>query len=316
MSDEIITNVDDNVPVKPDGLGNPQRNITEPRGFAMYRNEGNAYLNGSVNRMAASLRAEVFAEEIDELAVISGEDFGDPKPVQEEAPEQIVLPEAISLEEPVPTVQEKKVRKEYDKKRILPLILILLVNILVVRIAVVGLFDAGSFGQYVSPFVKASVSEKVAVPVLDALFSLLKTYNIDAGIETVLQYQYNADTLSNIAFYATAIASAVMVVFALVNILCALVALVSGKHEGRYRKVRFGLTAILSFVMVVVLYFGMLIINAEPLDVCALFVVDYIGLPLAYETGSTLFAGYGLYALIFAPILTFICSCCAYRKSK
>jgi hypothetical protein len=149
------------------------------------------------------------------------------------------------------------------------------------------------------------------ISALDPVFSFLNG-KFSLGLTEVPTifgkcFTASSDTASMIAYYALPISIVVYVLFALIMLISSIIGLASKRAaDGSYKKVRLGFLSVVMFLCALLAAVcGMIITGGTIKEL------------LAFISGSAKFsAGYGLYAMAVAPILTFICTLFTYKKNK
>lgn len=202
--------------------------------------------------------------------------------------------------------------KIYTKKRAFALVLILLFMFVCVAAVALGSFEVQPVTQYTALYVKDGALGK-AVGELDPALGLIKKL-AKVDVDSVFYNTYlsnipaDVDLVTNICLYAVPAASILFVIFAIIGVIKALGALCAKKTvDGFYKKYKFGFISIVMFLCSLIMLVGGLYVNNTA-------ITDI----LSFLTGKTsgLYAGYGLYGFILIPVITFICSCCGYKKLK
>lgn len=215
--------------------------------------------------------------------------------------------------------REKKGAKLYEKKRVLPLILIAIVSLLTIAVILSGLFGLNFLGLYKIPIEEGTA---IALPVpspdgtvitaSDPIVGIVKSV-VDVDMESVyhevfLNYEKeNTETLKVISLYAVPVALVIILIFAVIALIKALVAIFSGKKEGYYHKFKFGFLSIVGFLCGLILVIGGLYVAKINLTEIGDFL---LAKPMIMQ------AGYGLYALLVLPIISFVMTCIGYKKKK
>ena len=282
---------DEKVPVRPAENQYNRYNMTLPQSFSVYNDEGSVVYRGEVEQMANILRAELFGIE----------------------PSEAVAPAKAEPERKPAEKTEKKKRKSvraYTKKRGFFLVLPIILAIVVLAVAVCGVFDV-SFGEYISIY-NYSYVVKTDFPMIDPVISFLnQTFGVDTGSLPAEFGKYftfdGTDFLSSFAGYALPLAIVLYLLFALIMLIVAIVGLAGKKREdGTYAKARLGFLSIIMLLCALIT------------AVCGLYasgtaVEDLLGFVIGKNDFA---AGYGLFAMIAIPIVTFICTCLAYGREK
>ena len=171
--------------------------------------------------------------------------------------------------------------------------------------------------EVVDPETDAVTVEKADayITLLDPTIGTVKNFLPSLGMESEFFSLYleggkldDTTMMTKIGVFAVPVATTVIVICAVIGFLKALVALFSGrKQDGYYRKFKFGFMSILMFLCGLVLVVGGLYFSGLGFDG----IVDF----LTFKSPA-FYAGYGLYAMLGLPILTFIFTCCAYKKAR
>lgn len=205
--------------------------------------------------------------------------------------------------------------KRYVKKRGFAQFLIALLMLLVVALGVIGFVGVPVLTDYAGIYKIPGVTaeDDVGMGLADPAVGLIKSFvTLDLDSLFYTNFMENkldgAETMTKIALYAVPVAAAMMLIFALIGFIKALVAMGSKrKANGFYKKFKFG------FISVVMLLCGLIVavggIYAAGIDIKG--AVDF----LTFKSVA-LQAGYGLYAAVGIPIITLILSCASYKKQK
>ena len=218
-----------------------------------------------------------------------------------------------------PALNKKQKKNIREKKRAFFLILIAIFMLVIVALAVLTFIDvaavAGYAGIYKIPGVTSDYD--VNIMLVDPAIGLVKSFvNLD-GFDSEFGSRFfgskleGADVATKIALYAVPIGAALVAICAVIGLLKALGALLSGRkkkgaYKGYYKKFRFGFLGFVTFLCGLILTVGGVF--------CA-------GLDLQGATDFILFksqslqAGYGLYAVVILPVLVMLCSGLAYKKT-
>lgn len=272
-------NVSENVPVKSSETQYNRYNMTLPQSFSVYNDEGSIIYRGEVEQIAQQLRAEILG-------------FG----------------QGVKAE---PVVEPVAPAKGYTKKRGFFLVLPLILVALVIAVAVVGLFKT-SFNGYIALYGYEYAVQKDIV-LLDPVFSFLKqAFKIDLGsmpVEFALVSKpvTEGNVVGAVAKYALPISIVLYVLFALIALITSIAGLAGKRREdGTYRKARLGFISIVMFLCALIIGCGGILLTGGK-----------IGDVVPFITGKgMLYAGYVYYAILAIPVVTFICTCCAYGKGK
>lgn len=276
---------DEKVPVRPAENQYNRYNMTLPQSFSVYNDEGSVVYRGEVEQMANLLRAELFGIEPSEVAA----------PVKEEKAE---------------TEKKKKKVRSYTKKRGFFLVLPVILAVVVLAVAVCGLFDT-PITEYISIYNHTYVV-KTDFPLLDPVISFIgETFGVDTGaLPTAFGESFvsgGEDFGAQLVKYALPVAIVVYLVFALIMLIVAIVGLAGKKREdGTYNKARLGFLSIIMFLCSLII--AVCGLSASGTEISAL---------LEVLSGKNDFGiGYAMYVLIAVPVITFICTCLAYGKDK
>lgn len=276
-----VAGADQSVPVEPASSQINRYNITSPRGFSVYNDEGSALYRGEVERVASQLRAELFGEEF-------------------RAPETTAAPEAQAKPK-----RAKEKSKAYDGKRVFFLVLSLIVSLAVIAMAVIGVIESASLDvakEYTSIF----NADGTYVTIFDPCKGLLELFGAK-GLEPVYEFDFGTDTLGKIITYAFPICQCVYLFGAVLVLIHSIVGLAKKKKGGVYtHKPMFGLISILMFVFAIVTTISGVMASGLGFENILTFL----------QPGGGFSAGYGLYVMLGAPIITFVCSTCSFRRAK
>jgi hypothetical protein len=212
--------------------------------------------------------------------------------------------------------QGKKIKgANYSKKRGITHILIAIFMLVVLAVALLSFFNIDAVEGFVAVYVKKGVTEEtnINIGLLDPIFGLVKKI-AKADVDSFYFDSYvsnmsaETDIMTKISLYAVPVAALLIVVCALIGFLKSIAALISKKHgNGLYKKYKFGFLSLVMFLSGLVLLVGGMFASGAEITV----VLDFI-----LGKTNALAAGYGLYALIVLPIITFILSCVSYKKAK
>ena len=211
---------------------------------------------------------------------------------------------------PVEEVVEQpkvKVAKRYDKKRGFFLFLPMLLALIALAAAVLGVLNIESIKEYITIYNYKEAGITMLDPACGFIESLID--GLDMGVPTVFAdtFVVGDELLDTIAYYAMTIASVLYVIFALIMVIVAIAGLAGKKNEeGFYRKAKLGFLSIVMLLCSLIIAVGGVILATGDIGG----IVDFI-------IGNGDFtAGYVLYGIIAIPVVTFICTCCAYRRYK
>ena len=279
IDDRTVKPSDANITIEPNADQYNRYNITLPKSFSVYNDEGSVIYKGEVEKAANQLRAEIFGTgPVDEI---------------EEVCEQ-------------PETKKKSKAKLYDKKRGLFLFIPFILALVILAAAVVGVFNVKEINEYVSMY----EYKETGITILDPLFSFLKGKidGFDLKVPTEFAVFKTGEEFADVfAAYALPIAIVLYALFMLFIFIVSIAGLAGKKNkDGFYRKAKLGYLSIVAFLC------SLLIM------VCGIYVSGgSIAQIVDFVTGKADFSiGYAMYALIAVPIITLICSCCAYRKYK
>lgn len=213
--------------------------------------------------------------------------------------------------------KQKKAKRApalYVKKRAFPLVLIAILTAVVIAVGVLGFLNIDNISGYASIY---SVPQKdgttISVPLTDPIIGMIKSFvNLDTESYFFAEYMdgrlESMDVLTKISVYAIPVAALIIVLFAVIGFIKAIAALCAKrKSNGYYGKFKFGFLSVASFLSAVILFFGGLYVSGISLESA----LDFI-----LFKSDTMQAGYGLYALVIIPIITFILTCTCYKKQK
>ena len=206
-------------------------------------------------------------------------------------------------------VEQPKVKaaKRYDKKRGFFLFLPMLLALIALAAAVLGVLNIESIKEYITIYNYKEAGIAMLDPACGFIESLID--GLDMGVPTVFAdtFVVGDELLDTIAYYAMTIASVLYVIFALIMVIVAIAGLAGKKNEeGFYRKAKLGFLSIVMLLCSLIIAVGGVILATGDIGG----IVDFI-------IGNGDFtAGYVLYGIIAIPVVTFICTCCAYRRYK
>ena len=201
--------------------------------------------------------------------------------------------------------------KLYTKKREASLVVIAILMFVVVAAAALGLVGIDGVDGFVAAYIVPDNASNVNISIVDPAFGLIKDLakiDLDSNFYAsfLADKPANASIITTIAFYAVPAAALLLVVLAIIGFVKALAALFAQKTlSGKVKKSGFGLISIIMLVSaLIMLVGGLFVANIEIAKA-----LDFI-----VQKSAVMNVGYGLYALIVIPIITFICSCVAYKK--
>ena len=201
--------------------------------------------------------------------------------------------------------------KLYTKKRGASLVVIAILMFVVVAAAALGLVGIDGVDGFVAAYIVPDNASNVNISIVDPAFGLIKDLakiDLDSNFYAsfLADKPANASIITTIAFYAVPAAALLLVVLAIIGFVKALAALFAQKTlSGKVKKSGFGLISIIMLVSaLIMLVGGLFVANIEIAKA-----LDFI-----VQKSAVMNVGYGLYALIVIPIITFICSCVAYKK--
>ncbi|NLL56614.1 MAG: hypothetical protein GX242_05335 [Clostridiales bacterium] len=202
----------------------------------------------------------------------------------------------------------------YSKKRSICHILIAVFMLVTLTVALLSFLNIDGVEPYSAVFVKSGVNEdtNTYVGLLDPIFGLVKKVakvNVDSFYfdSYVSNMSPETDIMTKISLYAVPVAALLIVICAIIGFFKSIVALVSKRYaNGYYKKYKFGFLSIVMLLSALVLLVGGMFASGADISV----ILDFI-----LGKTTNLNAGYGVYALILLPILTFILSCVSYKKA-
>jgi hypothetical protein len=203
----------------------------------------------------------------------------------------------------------------YSKKRSLAHILIALFLLVVLAVALLSFFNIDATESFVSVYVKKGVNEETSVNIglLDPIFGLVKkvakadvdSFYFDSYISNM---SAETDIMTKISLYAVPIAALLIVVSALIGFFKSIAALISKRYgNGFYKKYKFGFMSLVMLLSALILLVGGMFASGAEISS----ILDFV-----LGKTNALNAGYGLYALIVLPIITFLLSLVSYKKTK
>lgn len=277
--------------------------VSPTRSFSVYNDEGSVLYRGEVETIASQLRAELFGiRESDEQ---NDYDTG----VSAKSSKKVIANREVKQKEKASKGVAKKV---YVKKRAFFLVLTAILSLVILAVAVVGIFDLTvsdtAINEYISIY-NYKTSENVAIDMLDPVLGFIQsTFKLDLGMESdfTANFTVGEETKDVIANYALPIALVVYVIFYLATFIASIAGACGKKGANGYKKVKLGFVSIIAFLCsLIVIVAGMMMAG-----------LSFDGI-LDFIMGKGNFSiGYGLYAMVAVPIITFICSCCSYKKAN
>lgn len=203
----------------------------------------------------------------------------------------------------------------YSKKRGIAHILIAIFMLVVLAVALLSFFNIDTVDNYVAVYVKKGVTEEtnINIGLIDPVFGIVKklakvdvdSFYFDSYISNM---SAETDIMTKISLYAVPVAALLIIVCALIGFFKSIVALISKRYtNGLYKKYKFGFLSLVMLLSALILLIGGMFASGAEITV----ILDFI-------LGKTdaLYAGYGLYALVVLPLITFILSCVSYKKAK
>ncbi len=288
---EGAVSAESGVPVRPAENQYNRYNMTLPRSFSVYNDEGSVLYRGEVEKIANKLRAEIFGEE---------------RPTIKEEP----VIEEVEKGKKAKREKRAKVEKVCVKKRAFFFIVPLILALAVLAIAITGFFDVSN-AKYLSIYNYKYVTER-SFAMLDPVLSFVSVKfgaelgSINAEFFKVFTMS-TGDFLSAFVGYALPISIALYAIFAIVTLIVSIVGLVGKKRaDGTYARAKLGFLSIVMFICSLIAAISGLYVSGGKIK-------DFVG----FIGGTADFsAGYMLYAMIAVPVVTFICTCLAYKKEK
>lgn len=204
--------------------------------------------------------------------------------------------------------------KLYAKKRGIVLVIVAVFMLVVIAAAALGAVGLVSVDEFVAAYIRPSatvgnINISIIDPILGTIKDLAKV-NLDSNFyETFLASKpANASIMTKIAVYAVPAAALLIILFALIGFIKAIVALFAKKTlSGNVKKHGFGLISIVMFLSALIMVVGG--IYLANIDIAK--ALDFI-----IQKDPIMYVGYGLYALIAIPVITFILNFMAYKKIK
>ncbi len=208
----------------------------------------------------------------------------------------------------------KKALALYAKKRTGALVVIFVIMLLLIAVNVVGYLDVENVSDYVAIYNIVDGKENISVSALDPAIAIVRALVKNEAIESVYFDDFidgnleNADFLTKISLFAVPVASLVIVLFAVIGLIKALVAMCSKRKEnGCFAKYKFGFLSVVMLLCGAITFFGGLYVAGITLTDA----LDFITFK-----STVMNAGYGLYAVIVLPIISWLMACIAYKKQK
>ncbi len=208
-----------------------------------------------------------------------------------------------------------KASKLYEKKRGVALIIVALFMLVVILAAALGVVNVLNIDSYVAAYIEpgAQIEDNINISIIDPILGTIKDLakvNLDSNFYKSYLADNTADAniMTKIALYAVPAAALLIIVFAFIGLIKAVVALFSKKTlSGQVKKYGFGFISIVMFLCALIMAAGGIYVAQIELTKA----LDYLT-----QKSTVLNVGYGMYALLAIPVITFVCSCCAYKKSK
>ena len=221
-------------------------------------------------------------------------------------------PQQNAVQEPQTTDNDTQTKgkggKVYVKKRGFFVFVITLLMIAMLAVAVVGTLNIESISEYVTVH---NSEEKVGLldPAIGLINSLLGDEIYPSTYQDVIDNAADVDDIKALLpVYATCAAALLIALCLVIGFIKALVALFSGKKkDGYYKKFKFGFLSLVIFIGTLLFTVSFVCANGGALS-------DLVS--LVKFNGELPAFGYGLYALLGGSLITFICSCCSYKKAK
>lgn len=208
-----------------------------------------------------------------------------------------------------------KSKKLYEKKRGVALFIVALFMLVVILASALGVVNLLNLDAYVAAYIQPGIQaeDNVNISILDPILGTIKDLakvNLDSNFykSYLADNTADADVITKIALYAVPVAALLIIVFAFIGFIKAIVALFAKKTlSGQVKKYGFGFISIVMFLCALIMAAGGIYVAEIEITKA----LDYL-----IGKSTVLNAGYGMYALIAIPIITFVCSCCAYKKAK
>ena len=210
--------------------------------------------------------------------------------------------------------KSKKAPALYVKKRTGALVVIFVIMLLLIAVNVVGYLNIENVSGYVDIYNIVDGKESISVSALDPAVAIVRALVKNEAIESVYFNYFidgnleNADFLTKVSLFAVPVASVVIVLFAVIGLIKAIVAMCSKRKEnGCFAKYNFGFLSVAMFLCGAITFFGGLYVAGIKLSDALEFITF---------KSTVMNAGYGLYAIIVLPIISWIMTCIAYKKQK
>lgn len=208
-----------------------------------------------------------------------------------------------------------KAKKLYEKKRGVALFIVALFMLVVILASALGVVNLVNLDAYVAAYIQPGIQaeDNVNISIIDPILGTIKDLakvNLDSNFykSYLADNTADADVITKIALYAVPVAALLIIVFAFIGFIKAIVALFAKKTlSGQVKKYGFGFISIVMFLCALIMAAGGIYVAEIEITKA----LDYL-----IGKSTVLNAGYGMYALIAIPIITFVCSCCAYKKAK
>lgn len=208
-----------------------------------------------------------------------------------------------------------KSKKLYEKKRGVALFIVALFMLVVILASALGVVNLLNLDAYVAAYIQPGIQaeDNVNISIIDPILGTIKDLakvNLDSNFykSYLADNTADADVITKIALYAVPVAALLIIVFAFIGFIKAIVALFAKKTlSGQVKKYGFGFISIVMFLCALIMAAGGIYVAEIEITKA----LDYL-----IGKSTVLNAGYGMYALIAIPIITFVCSCCAYKKAK
>ena len=217
------------------------------------------------------------------------------------------------IQEPQTTANDTQTKgkgtKVYVKKRGFFVFVITLLMIAMLAVAVIGTLNLEGVSKYVTIHNSEEESVGLVDPVIGLINSLLGDEIYPSAYQDVIDNAAGVDDIKALLpVYATCAAALLIALCLIIGFIKALVALFSGKKkDGYYKKFKFGFLSLVIFIGTILFAVSFVCANSGALS-------DLVS--LVKFKGELPAFGYGLYALLGGSLITFICSCCSYKKAK
>lgn len=210
--------------------------------------------------------------------------------------------------------KSKKAPALYVRKRTGALAVIFIVMLLLIAINVVGYLNIENVSGYVAIYNIVDGDNNIRVSALDPTIAIVRALTKNEAVESVYFTYFidgnldNADFLTKVSVFAVPVASLIIVLFAVIGLIKALVAMCSKRKEnGCFAKYKFGFLSVAMLLCGAITFFGGLYVAGIKLTDALEFITF---------KSTVMNAGYGLYAIIVLPIISWIMTCIAYKKQK